>query len=177
MTPTCPGCIQLHGIMKHIPSWTFFQKNTYRKCCLSARIKAPFQSPLLSTLSPNIQQAAACRQLCPSPCCSSTPAFRLSREKALEEGLATAPQQNRTVRCPGSCSFSLLSFRVPGGAFVLPREGWCRAAQAHSQGTLWEAFQLPLSHHLLHPLSNFLCSIQNALSLLPHHMSHFCSSC
>lgn len=67
MNPTCPGCIMLHGVMKRTPSWTFFQKNVYRKGCPSATIKAPPQRPWLSTFSPNTQQAGACRQPWLSP--------------------------------------------------------------------------------------------------------------
>jgi hypothetical protein len=39
--------------MKHIPSWMFFQKNTYTKCCPSAERKTSFWSRSLSTCGPN----------------------------------------------------------------------------------------------------------------------------
>lgn len=73
MNPACPGYIRLHSVMKHIPSWMFFQKNMYRKCCPSARIQAPCQPPPLSTLRPNTQQAEACRPQRLAPCCLGKP--------------------------------------------------------------------------------------------------------
>ena len=78
MNPTRPGCIRLHSVMKHTPSWMFFQKNVHRKGCPSARIKAPFQPPWLSTFSPNTQQAGACRQPWLSPVLPRDALYHLS---------------------------------------------------------------------------------------------------
>lgn len=63
MNPTCPVYIGLHNVMKHLPSWMFFQKNMYTKCCPSARIKAPFQPhySLPSVQTPNkLKHAGSC---------------------------------------------------------------------------------------------------------------------
>lgn len=52
VNPTCPGYIRLDRVMKHTPSWMFFQKNVYRKGCPSAKIRAP---PWATPLSTSIQ--------------------------------------------------------------------------------------------------------------------------
>lgn len=148
MTPTCPGCIQLHTIMKHIPSWTFFQKNMYRKCCLSARIKAPFQSPLLSTLSPNIQQAAACRQLWTSRKLQlHTFLLILFREVSVGRPGHCSPAEQNSKMPRELLLLAFLSFRVPSAAFVLPWEGCCRASQGSTDALTGNVLgSLPAPH-------------------------------
>ena len=112
VNPTCPGYIRLDRVMKHTPSWVFFQKNVHRKGCPSARIRAPSWATPLSTSIQTTQQAEACRRPWLSPVWPQDTLHHLSCVLLCvrEQCQGQRARKDRGEKAPWSnfCSISLL---------------------------------------------------------------------